>query len=290
VVTMQLLEKLKVKPERSSIIKMISVHGESKRALGEISNFPFNVEGSEIPMNVVVTDANSYQVLDQLYDFEENQLTSSLNEELLSDSMENNSTFSLNETIIHIEDQSSSSLENQITSLNKLIVNEDQIEYTFNSLENQLDQTSNEDKEPPECHYNSVENYLTIYFDEMENNEADKTQIENLDKENLKDSIQIIKFDRKTSIWNSDEFKGTYLMNFNIENILTMGQKYYNSLFKGKESLWTNHERITSEGTVVLSTNPRTFPSRLEKQKEIMMISIRKAILWEIKFLYINVI
>ncbi|CAG8625956.1 15422_t:CDS:2, partial [Acaulospora morrowiae] len=63
VVTMQLLKKLKVKPERSSIIKIISVHGESKRALSEISNFPFNVGGNEIPVDVVVTDANSYQAL-----------------------------------------------------------------------------------------------------------------------------------------------------------------------------------------------------------------------------------
>ncbi|CAG8787525.1 13037_t:CDS:1, partial [Acaulospora morrowiae] len=63
VVTMQLLEKLKVKPERSSTINMINVHGESKRALGEISNFPFNVEGVEVPINVIVTNARSYQAL-----------------------------------------------------------------------------------------------------------------------------------------------------------------------------------------------------------------------------------
>ncbi|CAG8619857.1 12806_t:CDS:2 [Acaulospora morrowiae] len=232
VVTIQLLKKLKVKPERSSIIKMISVHGESKRALDKISNLPFNVGGNEIPVDIVITDTNFYQALvgnnwlskvnalidyngsqmsifwnnkkikipDQSSNFEENYSMSSLNEKQLSDSIKNNSIFSFDETIIHIENQSSSSLKNQITSLNELIVNENQTEYTFNSLKNQLNQTYNENKEPSECYYNSVENYLTIYFDEIENNEANKTQIENLDKKNLKDSTQIIKFDKETSI------------------------------------------------------------------------------------------
>lgn len=39
---------------------MINVHGESKRLLGKISDFPFTVGGVEIPIDVVVTNANSY--------------------------------------------------------------------------------------------------------------------------------------------------------------------------------------------------------------------------------------
>ncbi|CAG8682691.1 3248_t:CDS:2 [Cetraspora pellucida] len=39
---------------------MINIHGKSKQAIGEISNFPFSVGGIEIPIDVIVTDATFY--------------------------------------------------------------------------------------------------------------------------------------------------------------------------------------------------------------------------------------
>ncbi|CAG8703864.1 9793_t:CDS:2, partial [Acaulospora morrowiae] len=250
VVTMQLLKKLRVTPERSSTIKMINVHGESKRALGEISNFPFNVGGVEVPVDVVVTDANSYQALEllnqlfaynewddssQLLNSMENDSMSSLNEatihieDQLSNSMENQIIPSLDETVIHIEDQLTSSMDSQTTSSKELLIDEDQIEYSSDLLENQLDQTIDEDKEPPECFYNSVENYLSMYFDEIENYEVHDVQ---------------------------------------LENISTIISGSYNSSLKGEEYSRTNHKGITNEGSIVLSTNPNTFPLRLDQQEE----------------------
>lgn len=60
VVSSHLLRGLDIKVERPSTINMVNVHGESKRPLGEISDFPFVVGEVEIPVDVVVTDANSY--------------------------------------------------------------------------------------------------------------------------------------------------------------------------------------------------------------------------------------
>ncbi|CAG8716103.1 7463_t:CDS:2, partial [Acaulospora morrowiae] len=258
VVTMQLLKKLKVTPERSSTIKMINVHGESKRALSEISNFPFNIGDVEIPVDVVVTDANSYQALvgndwlskgllnqlfafnewdnsDQLLNSMENDSTSSLNEatthveDQLFNSMENQIISSLDETVIHIEDQLTSSMDSQTTSSKELLIDEDQIEYSFDLLENQLDQTIDEDKEPPECLYNLVENYLSMYFDEIENYEVHNVQ---------------------------------------LENISTIISGSYSSSLKGEEYSRTNHKGIPNEGSIILSTNPNTLPLRLDQRKE----------------------
>ncbi|CAG8764060.1 10943_t:CDS:2, partial [Racocetra fulgida] len=50
------LESIKV--ERPSMVNMINVYGESMRALGEISNFLFNIGGIEIPIDVVITDTS----------------------------------------------------------------------------------------------------------------------------------------------------------------------------------------------------------------------------------------
>jgi hypothetical protein len=63
VVSSHLLKKLGIQIDRPSSINMINVHGESKRALGEISDFPFVVGGVKIPIDVVVTDAYSYQAI-----------------------------------------------------------------------------------------------------------------------------------------------------------------------------------------------------------------------------------
>ncbi|CAG8702529.1 8747_t:CDS:2, partial [Cetraspora pellucida] len=60
VVTSHLLQELGIRIEHPSVVNMINIHGESKRAIGEISNFPFSVSGIEISIDVIVTDATSY--------------------------------------------------------------------------------------------------------------------------------------------------------------------------------------------------------------------------------------
>ncbi|CAG8629027.1 9885_t:CDS:2, partial [Ambispora leptoticha] len=63
VVSSYLLGELGIKVERPSTVNMVNVHGRSKRALGEISDFPFSVRGVIVPVDVVVTDAASYQAI-----------------------------------------------------------------------------------------------------------------------------------------------------------------------------------------------------------------------------------
>ena len=63
VVSSYLLKDLGIKIDRPSTVNMINVHGESKRAIREIAEFPFVVGGMKIPIDVVVTDANSYNTL-----------------------------------------------------------------------------------------------------------------------------------------------------------------------------------------------------------------------------------
>ena len=60
VVSSYLLKKIKIKVERPSPVNMVNVHRESKRAIGEISSFPFEIEGCLIPIDVLVTDTRCY--------------------------------------------------------------------------------------------------------------------------------------------------------------------------------------------------------------------------------------
>ncbi|CAG8700560.1 7447_t:CDS:2, partial [Ambispora leptoticha] len=63
VVASHLLSELGIKVERPSTVNMVNVYGQSKKAIGEISEFPFSVGGVVVPIDVVVTDALSYQAI-----------------------------------------------------------------------------------------------------------------------------------------------------------------------------------------------------------------------------------
>ncbi|CAG8642929.1 1638_t:CDS:2 [Cetraspora pellucida] len=60
VVASHLLQELGIRIERPSVVNMINIHEESKRVIGEISNFPFSVSRIEIPINIIITDATFY--------------------------------------------------------------------------------------------------------------------------------------------------------------------------------------------------------------------------------------
>ena len=64
IVLCQLLNDLGIAIEWPSTTVMINVHGERKRPLGEVLNFPITIQGVTIPADiVVVTDAQSYSVI-----------------------------------------------------------------------------------------------------------------------------------------------------------------------------------------------------------------------------------
>lgn len=58
-----MLSDLGIKVKRPSMVNMINIHEQSKRAIREILDFPFVIRGVKIPINVVVTNAPSYQVI-----------------------------------------------------------------------------------------------------------------------------------------------------------------------------------------------------------------------------------
>jgi len=64
IVSCQLLNDLGLGIDRPSTTVMINVHGERKRPLGEVTNFPITIQGITIPVDiVVVTDAQSYSAI-----------------------------------------------------------------------------------------------------------------------------------------------------------------------------------------------------------------------------------
>ncbi len=63
IVSCRLLEDLKIRIDRPSTTMMINVNGERKRPLGEVSNFPITIQDITVPIDVVVTEADSYSAI-----------------------------------------------------------------------------------------------------------------------------------------------------------------------------------------------------------------------------------
>ena len=63
IVTHQFLSELGVHIDRPSTTSMVNVNGEKKMPMGEVLNFPITVQEIEVPINVVVTEAETYSVI-----------------------------------------------------------------------------------------------------------------------------------------------------------------------------------------------------------------------------------
>ncbi|CAG8466295.1 15105_t:CDS:2 [Cetraspora pellucida] len=75
VISSHFLRELGIKIERPSTVNMINVHEESKRVLGEITSFSFEVGGVKILVDVIVTDALSYQaIVEMLFKWEDKEI------------------------------------------------------------------------------------------------------------------------------------------------------------------------------------------------------------------------
>src|SRR6266496_3291149 len=63
IVTCHFLSKLGIHIDRPSTTSMVNVNGEKKMPMGEVLNFPITVQEIEVPINVVVTEAETYSVI-----------------------------------------------------------------------------------------------------------------------------------------------------------------------------------------------------------------------------------
>src|SRR6185369_3232160 len=63
VITKSFMEKINRKIDRQSSINMVGIHGDKKKALGEISNLPITIQDNLLPIDVVVSEATGYDVL-----------------------------------------------------------------------------------------------------------------------------------------------------------------------------------------------------------------------------------
>jgi hypothetical protein len=57
------LDKLKRTIDGPSNINMVDVNGGKKRSLGKVKNFPINIKGTIIPVDVDVSESNNYTVI-----------------------------------------------------------------------------------------------------------------------------------------------------------------------------------------------------------------------------------
>jgi hypothetical protein len=63
IISLALLKDLDMEITKASRTVMINVNGERRRPLGAVTNVPLNIMGRIIPMDAIVTDANSYAAI-----------------------------------------------------------------------------------------------------------------------------------------------------------------------------------------------------------------------------------
>jgi hypothetical protein len=63
IVSCQFLNEVGIAIDRPLTTLMINVNGEQKRPMGEVLNFPIIIQGTTVPIDVVVTDALTYSAI-----------------------------------------------------------------------------------------------------------------------------------------------------------------------------------------------------------------------------------
>src|SRR5581483_1952180 len=57
------MKKIGRKATRPSNVNMVGIHGDKKKAIGEIEQLPIKIQSVDIPINVVISEAQGYDVL-----------------------------------------------------------------------------------------------------------------------------------------------------------------------------------------------------------------------------------
>ena len=57
------MKKIGRKATRPSNVNMIGIHGDKKEAIGEIEQLPIKIQGVDVPINIVISEAQGYDVL-----------------------------------------------------------------------------------------------------------------------------------------------------------------------------------------------------------------------------------
>ncbi|KAG9296292.1 hypothetical protein G9A89_014884 [Geosiphon pyriformis] len=63
IITKQLMDQLGCQVDHAATAQIITVDGNTKTPIGEIDNFPFEINGIQIPTKVLVIEATQYQAL-----------------------------------------------------------------------------------------------------------------------------------------------------------------------------------------------------------------------------------
>ena len=63
VITSQFLKRIGRKADRTSDVNIIGIHGNKKKALGEIVQLPIIVKNVEFPIDAVISEAKDYDVI-----------------------------------------------------------------------------------------------------------------------------------------------------------------------------------------------------------------------------------
>jgi RNase H-like domain found in reverse transcriptase/Reverse transcriptase (RNA-dependent DNA polymerase)/Aspartyl protease/Zinc knuckle len=308
VVSSLLLQKLGIKVERPSTVNMISVHGESKRAVGEISDFPFEVGSCEIPIDVVVTDARTYQAIvgnDWLSKVKANinwsnsEMIILWNNQKIKVPVEYRKLFSqplesdrpvIVESLEESKEESDSDmdsddefeeedLEDQLFAHSEIDAEpgESQGEgdypetasQSFESLEEEFDRTSSETGEDDE-----IEEIISCYFDE---DESPEFLINPELSEELKVQLgTLLQNNLHNFAFSSSQLGRTNAVRHRIYSgdAIPIKQRPYRHSPKEKKFLQEEVERMLEEEIISVSSSPWTSPVVLVKQKDKTRICI----------------
>lgn len=267
IISLKLLKDLDMEITQASKTVMVNVNGERRRPLGAVTDIPLAIQGLVIPMDAIVTDADSYAAIignDWLrktkanIDYDSNMLTLKWNKHILQVPTEcqemPHHIISIEVPDMELEEEENDDDDDE----EEYEVEEDlqesmfcQTQYITQERAQQIeDELIRESPIRKECYY------------QYEETEKGKFHMGNLDNEQKTKFQDFMKRYQDLFIWDNDSFGRTSVITHKIDtgDAKPIEQRFYRTSYQNQLFIKEEIQRLLKAGLITPSTSQWTSP------------------------------
>jgi hypothetical protein len=277
IISLSLLKDLEMEITQASKTVMVNVNGERRRPLGAVTNLPLKIHGCIIPMDAIVTDANSYSAIvgndwlrktKAILNYDSNVMVIKWQDETFEVATE---CREMPQHIVSIE-------------VPDLEIDEDEEEAADESEEEEYESDDEETQDQLFCNAQFItKEQAQEIEDELKNNNFIKKefyyQYEEIEKGNFHtgklNEEQQQKFQKfmgryqNLFAWNPDDFGRTSVITHNIDTgtAAPVKQRFYRTSYQNQLFIKDEIQRLLEAGLIIPSKSQWTSPVVVVEKK-----------------------
>jgi len=284
IISLKLLKDLDMEITQASKTVMVNVNGERRRPLGAVTNIPLNIQGCIIPMDAIVTDADSYAAIignDWLrktkanIDYDSDMLTLKWNKKILQVPTE---CREMPQHIVSIEiPELKPELEPEIEEVDEEEDDDDDDDDEEYEAEEDLQeslycQTQYITQEQAQHIEDELKNETIVQKDcyyQYEETEKGKFHTGSLDEKQKQKFQKFMEQYQDLFIWDNNSFRRTSAITHRIDtgNAHPIKQRFYRTSYQNQLFLKEEIQRLLNAGLIVPSNSQWTSPVVVVEKK-----------------------